>query len=789
MNRISESIEDTSTKHSSDIEFEFVRKYSSIITSGDVQARQSFLQDFAEEQLRVLRKAEDPGLPSIRLQWVPRGASQASSLIWTEPPTRIIFGSDLLLNLDKQVLIVAGYLFQSFIHQTSGFGPGVPIAFWIRPDEFPAKALFFAPEKMLYAIAGPSDRAPSQSELHIESIRKAGAAKSPTEMGKQVLLKPRLSFAAETQGAAEPSDADNARNIYTLYLHRRILSDVLAFVLGHELAHIRLGHLKENEPIEAARSREEEVAADVGSLRHLSRLSGYQLRSVISLFKYIQSVDPNGGNGDESHPLASGRLILLGAATRRFTEDPTLIEDLNAGASLLTKPVAIQLHEALHSFAPADLNITASAFSDFKYNAEIELLLSLDYSKLLDKSRGGSLKSENPETIGLLHQANDAELQKKFLTRTALLADVALRSQINPGETIRKGEALVSWDVQDGDARSEQVFWFDPQTERSVFRLRALLVAPPHWWCNKLESALEVDALKIVPRVEMSPSKNICFLTYPNDHLGDDPMDVVQVIANSSEGETLVDRLRILARGYQLLNAPETAVRVAEVSLDRFGDFSYETVIGLAEYYLEKGNPTRASEIVQLAIRQGSIGFGYYYFLGLGALRRSCDLQLPRRSWWLVLGQPTNRSVSSSDRDKSTLLFEAYDYLFRESIQWGEQARYAKAATEVLQAIVAAVMAGTGVAPKILGRLGRDIDKLSKAFKAAARSDRILRTYIEVLDRHVRAGGRMLMENDPKNARKAYYAFYRLFADTKIGDLWIFDRLYKSVRESGTITW
>jgi hypothetical protein len=80
------------------------------------------------------------------------------------------------------------------------------------------------------------------------------------------------------------------------------------------------------------------------------------------------------------------------------------------------------------------------------------------------------------------------------------------------------------------------------------------------------------------------------------------------------EGKTLVDRLRILASSYQLLDAREAAVQVAEAAVDKFGDFAYETVIGLAEYYLERANPSRAFEIVQTAIKHGPQDLGVIIF-------------------------------------------------------------------------------------------------------------------------------------------------------------------------------
>jgi len=266
--------------------------------------------------------------------------------------------------LPRRVTVLSTYLLENYLFQVSPFligsadaeaHNGLPddltkLSFYIDGTislrdlvdvtNFPAEALSFYSVHLVPEAEAGDGYQKMPFEMIMDGLRQAfpfGYCKDvPGRTAARVMTKTQLDL-TDFRGRFDvdrtlASYQDPDRGPYLVRLHLQLLIDAIYFVLAHELAHIALGHMGHGE---ATALREEEAKADAAALSMLSRVPGFQPRSLIVVFCICRDNEPAIPPDRMDHPLARNRLSVLAQALIAEGEGEALRADVNAGLALL----------------------------------------------------------------------------------------------------------------------------------------------------------------------------------------------------------------------------------------------------------------------------------------------------------------------------------------------------------------------------------------------------------------------------------------------------------------------
>jgi hypothetical protein len=312
-------------------------------------------------------------------------------------------GLGFVSKLDAALLVLSAYLMDNYIWQVSSLevnmlpaseplGPNdtlMPLSMHtgrlpsvaevVGLADFPAEALSLYSARLIPEAESRDGYQKRPFQLIMECFQEARLAADRRDGDIRTLTraipKPLIDL-TDFCDRFDPGEAiqaylDSDNGPYLLRLHLQLLLDGLYFLLAHEVEHYQLGHLEHRKAL-VPQMREEEAAADSASLALLRGIPGFQPRSLIIIFNFARSEQPDTPPDQLDHPLAHNRLLIL---TKTLLAEPggdALRADVNAGLALLPSRFEPQfLTFGWPDEAPEDVDIYVSSYSDMDYTAHV----------------------------------------------------------------------------------------------------------------------------------------------------------------------------------------------------------------------------------------------------------------------------------------------------------------------------------------------------------------------------------------------------------------------------------
>ncbi|OYP35377.1 hypothetical protein [Rhodopirellula sp. MGV] len=569
--------------------------YAAALRTGSGKDRLAYLSDLSEE---IFRRIDDSAKnkPAITFKIYSLEHDWAEDFIAT-PPSGIAFGAAALLRLDQSLRLLSRYLFDQFLSTTQSpfVGSTAPLPSYCTPEEFSLKALRFA---------SPAGRAPRGIQYAMTNgevaLQQADAA--PDGMLKLRDFAPPIvsipsttkSFAEflESASTEEPSHhfSHEQPSPYHLLLYHRLMVDTLAFLIGHEVGHHRLAHFDQAPNDERARTLE--IEADRFAMEYASKLPGFEMRSVLGAFTYLQGLDQRTRELQMSHPFARDRLAIFANAAGRYTTDEQLISDINASLSSLAKSVPVSNDPAWHDELSNDFSIHCIGYSDLDYAFEVRI--DIDY---LHESSSIAVSIDN--SLKPIHQ---------LLQNASFVFDIALVDQTHPTKVYCEGRATLI-------VGSEHRGWANLRgTEQEV---KARLLAP-----SRMIASFP-DGVLIARSVQVQLTPHTADATGRIDYQWHDA-DVGEHVLPRPIGHHPSPGALPKARDLKLLQAQrsrelydlDSAITEIRCQFYERGDRDYQNTIWLVDRLRERGEIKESAEIASRWLAESNWpGPGMYFAL------------------------------------------------------------------------------------------------------------------------------------------------------------------------------
>ena len=383
----------------------------------------------------------------------------------------ISVGLGFMDDLNRGVATYCAYLMENYAWQIAPpIGDVGPFRYIVPPADFPGEALSFYAANFIPGAVASDGYVRSDFASIMQGIARSHTSKhTPADM------------AARTRQLAKPlldvywfNSRHNPRQVIGCYrrapehylrLHAQLLADATQFILAHEAAHIARGHVAAP-PANMHVSRNRESEADLAALKTTEEIAGFELRSLVTLFAFINFLQAPPGAAPLSHPFSGDRLAsLFGAAIAR-TADEALRADVNAGMSLVYSS-----HGTLEATWPEGESapvapIGVSSYSDSDYSAYVRLHVS--------RSLGGQ------------HSDVDAS---KWLTGLTFGGDVTLRSRDDPDYVLRRAEVR----FRPAERHTSLQFWAGSTGGDAESTHTVKISPPPEWWLDTANATVAVD--------------------------------------------------------------------------------------------------------------------------------------------------------------------------------------------------------------------------------------------------------------------------------------------------------
>jgi len=615
-----------------------------------------------------------------------------------EPPSRIIFGARALVELDDEIVRFTALLLGNYYNLNRVIGPAPLLPYFVTPEAFPLQAIaYYSPGP--FGAAEFDDGYPPSIEERLTSAMARLRPKIMSMSGRPL----RWPFRMPDQdlpmplvaNRAVPSDVDlrgpydgDDPSPYHLRLHQRLLVDTIAFLIGHEAGHLRRGDL-DSIPVDANRSREDEVLADKEALETTRKIAGFDLRSVVALFSFVRRKGPSRPSYEFNHPFARDRVALLSIAATEGEQDVSLLRDINSSMAVLADTVETREHGMESVEGRQSVTVEVVAYSDLEYTA------SLVFSLEQVIRPGGDAEAPTMEAfLGI-----DPRAEMRLLARTRIEAQLALVNRVHPHRCYSRGTATILPGLLGGSHGAG----LDMQVTSSSFRFQ--LLAPPETWLKAPDTMLAITQIDMYPSEAERRFGEPNVITYQFDGTA---FDHGQFLAAAESGDLSPREermLRLAAKRYRELGESELGVRYQLVAFHRLRNREYSDALWLARRLVEMSRYDEAVEIAKTWLSDcGRPRPGFHLLLAQDALRRAGQsvIPYPETSKRGVVRSILDRiKFGSAYRGGSGQLWacRAFDHAFIEFCLFGEAGPYQREAGEVMRAAE-----GAGVTSRILRR-------------------------------------------------------------------------------------
>ena len=539
-------------------------------------------------------------------------------------------GLNLVSKLDGAIIVLTAFLMENYLWQISPFVVAEPppelasisnnrslsmysanlssIADTVSLEDFPKEALGLYAAHLIPEAEARDGYRKRPFQLIMEHLQAFFAAqgKGDGERHKlsRAIPKPMLDIKDFLYhfdaNLAIQAYKDPENGPYLLRLHLQLLLDGLYFILAHEAAHFQLGHLEHREKT-VAQMRKQEGMADASSLALLRMIPGFQPRSLVILFSFASSEEPDLPPDRMDHPFARNRLLVLAQSILAGPGGDALRSDVNAGMALLpTPPEPYYLTFGWPDEAPEDVEIYITTYADMDYTAHLMV-----YIDRPPRSREG-----------------EAPLWENAF----LLAHIAykiwfeVRDPVNPEKVYAWGGAGYHPTIRPEDM-------FTSGHGETVFSRLHLSIPAPAEFCIKWPSAeFAVTKIEIFSRPPDTRSreegrKAIRFFYEPIEL---NLSDWLKTLLPPEKDQTLIDRLLLAARRFEEYGRGEESIQIYQWLYQKKPDaLLYGDLVALAYQLTEIGKYSEAAHIAQREIKSsGEQRPGFHYIMALNHDKR-----------------------------------------------------------------------------------------------------------------------------------------------------------------------
>lgn len=537
-------------------------------------------------------------------------------------------GLGFVSKLDAAILVLSAYLMDNYLWQVSPLDvdmqklskPFYPyetlrplsmymgrlpsIAEVVGLPDFPAEALSLYSARLIPDAEARDGYQKRPLQLIMEYLQEARLAVArvdgDTRTLARVIPKPLIDLTDFCDrfdpGQAMHAYLDSDTGPYLLRLHLQLLLDALYFLLAHELEHYQLGHL-EHRKAAVAQMREDEAVADSASLVRLRGIPGFQPRSLIILFNFARSEEPETPADQLDHPLAHNRLLILSKTLLAEPGGDALRADVNAGLALLQSRFEPQyLTFGWPDEPPEDVDIYISSYSDMDYTAHVMVYIDRQPRR-------------RPECI-------DGFTENAFLlAHLAYKIYFEVRDRVDPEKVYTWGGAGYQPTI-----RPEDLFAVNRAT--TVFsRLHFSIPAPPEFCLKWPDAELAIKKIEVFyhkPDLRRrEEGRNQPRFFYSPVEL--DLNNLLSSLPAPDLGLTCRNRLLLAARRYQDYHQKDASLQIYQwLYRQEPESLPYSDLMNLTTQLMDSGRFAEAAEIARWAVGPGRVQRpGFHYMLAL----------------------------------------------------------------------------------------------------------------------------------------------------------------------------
>jgi tetratricopeptide (TPR) repeat protein len=542
--------------------------------------------DHVLSSLEEIRTKSEPQWEMPEVTFIrPRDGSPAKD-IYVDRRGRIHFGLGFIQDLDLAVMSYTSYLVQNFIFQTAPLmGDAPTLSEVITLGEFPLEALSFYSKHLIPDAVTKDgyDKRPFQSIM--EFLQKLSFTDAKPEELPALLSRSLAKNPLDIYAYMRDMDSDvviqgylsDDNGPYYMRLHHQLMLNALHFVLAHEIAHVQLEHIHTH-PDNEAQSREEEAQSDVWALNLLKNLPGFETRSLLALFGFIQLVYPVEITTRLTHPFSRDRMLILCATVISDPDGEALRADVNAGLSMLTRQLdPLLLRYTWEDGMVEDNMVGVSYYSDVDYTTHLYLYLERAPHQV-------EIWDGPKENAFLLHLLN-------------LEINIVLRDRIHPARVFRRGVVYYR------PGFSPEDWQFDYYEDKTMCRQHVRFIAPPHWWLENPNTLLEITSVGFYSE-ELPSDDEISPLIYYDfgpseinldDYLGDLP--------EPDKKPGVLETVLMAARYFHELNMFDLGLTCYSWCFNHMGlDMLYSDLINMTVALLQSDKLDDASKVARLAL-------------------------------------------------------------------------------------------------------------------------------------------------------------------------------------------